>query len=195
MRRVFLVCGYKWHGKDHLARNGTSSYVILSKKKNESLPLDFEKTLHLKFAQHLKQYVLPFIGYTTPENYEAEKDLQSVLPVKGSIRDYLIGIAKASRDLDPDFFVKMLAESLNATSQDVIITDWRYPNEYEFLRQKDEVLTIRVHRAEIPVPESEVISEHSLDFFETDFLLVPVENMELHLEAARQLLPQYFDYS
>jgi hypothetical protein len=71
-------------------------------------------------------------------------------------RGLLIGLAKVARDYDLDFWVKKLYNySSKFNWQYLVIDDWRYPNELEYLEDKygyENVLTVRVER-----PNGEVL--------------------------------------
>lgn len=74
-----------------------------------------------------------------------------------------------------------------------MITDWRYPNELEYLKKykNHKITTIRLFRSDIPIPSTETISEHQLDDMSTDFILVPKTNSEEEFTKACELFPQY----
>lgn len=50
-------------------------------------------------------------------------------------REILISEAAAARDKDPDVFAKMTAQAIFASGgRRIVLTDWRYPNEYSIIR-------------------------------------------------------------
>ena len=51
-------------------------------------------------------------------------------------REILISEAAAAREKDPDIFAKMTAVAIAAEEvRRVVLTDWRYPNEYSIIRE------------------------------------------------------------
>lgn len=67
-------------------------------------------------------------------------------------REILISEAAAARDKDPDVFAKMTAQAISAGGgRRIVLTDWRYPNEYTIVRKAfpDAVITtVHIARAD-----------------------------------------------
>lgn len=178
---IILVSGYRRAGKDFFATHGPVYYNIYSRNYSRDALRDVTRYKRLKFATPLAQLV-PLYFNISPEEYDALKDDPSAIEDNGTVRDYLIAIAKSVRDLDSDFFVRRTAYDVKLAhdeGRDVVITDWRYPNEYEFLQKMfpGQILTVRISREydengkPLPIPDSSIISEHALDDFMFDFYL------------------------
>ena len=102
-------------------------------------------------------------------------------------RKLLQAFGNAGRDYDQDIWVKFAVSSLSQMSSVsfdfVFIDDWRFPNEYEWFASRDKeygVYTVRVHRDDQLVLNSDDVSENSLpdDFDYYDYNIVN-KNMDL----------------
>ena len=180
--RIVLITGYKRMGKDYLTNNGLQGYIILKHPNSRKVLPKIEKCEKLKLAYSLRTLLDGFFGFKIDDqDYDEFKDSKDFLPVKGSIRDYFISIGKATKDIDKEFFVKVLDRQLEEYyhNETVSISDWRYQEEYDYLSAKHDVITVRVHRSydefdqEIDIASVNDDSEHSLDQHEVDFILVP----------------------
>ena len=197
-----IICGYRLTGKDTLYNQlncfGDVPFNWLIYYKD----IDKLKKLmgvgpRLAFADRLKQDVqgqLKEAGIVF--NYEAEKDTRTFLyrgqPI--TYRQMCIDHGLAMRNKDKDYWCRIVTEQVN--SSNAIITDFRFPNEYTFVQQyandnKLPLLSIRVFRKEVPIPPVNEPSEHSLDSFQTDLLLV---RDKADFIKACELFPQYRDY-
>lgn len=181
MTNILLISGYRYAGKDYIVSHGYESYVIFRHpKRTQHLPDPFGLS-RMKFATPLRS-LLATNGYFTPDgigqlDFEHHKDDPDFLPYDGTLRKMFIEIARATRLVDPAFFAKRL--DMELSDQPVVITDWRYPNEYDYLNQHNHLTTLRVHREfdhhgkKLHIPPAEDDSEHSLDNFKTDFVAIP----------------------
>jgi hypothetical protein len=185
MANILLISGFKYAGKDYIVSHGYASYVILRHPRRTQLNLpDPVNLTRMKFATPLRSLLSPD-GYFTPDGissveFEHNKDNQCFLPYDGTMRKLFIEIARATRLVDPTFFAKRLDMEL-ANTDNVVITDWRYPNEHDYLHQHNNITTLRVHREydhhgkKLNMPSEQDDSEHSLDSFKTDFIALPVK--------------------
>lgn len=212
-KTVILVGGYRGMGKDYISQNGLRGYEIffrpgtsqgklrtlLSSLGRVSVPVPI-----FKFADPLRNLLGPFMGLSPDiiAQYDSIKDLKDRLPYNGSIRDYFIGIGAAVRNVDPDFFVKRLIVDIKQCESDtVIVSDWRYPNEFDYMKDQFNVVTVRVHRVMdnddnlLPIPDKNIVSERSLDDTETDFLVTPRSQFKLLFTHVDHLFPQYTSYN
>jgi hypothetical protein len=127
------------------------------------------------FARPLRDLLEPYMGLSlTDIRYERVKDVPDAIPYQGSIRDYFKAIAMATREVDPNFYALRSILAIDKCESDVVITDFRYPNEYEVLAKHygvEHITTIRVHREVGPDPELEVSSENSLLGFEPNIYI------------------------
>lgn len=190
--RIVLICGRKGSGKDTFANliNGVINENSLSgkfsiKKVNENINnldyfLDKQHTPIVKFANPLKESVLyGLMGLTNNEfdNYEKIKDKSEAINYNGTIRNYMIAVAEVVREIDEDFFVKRMYQNLlNNENQNFMCTDWRYPNEYEYLKSKKvEIIKIRINRSKNSNPFLDHKSETSLDNYPMDYIIDVIE--------------------
>lgn len=205
---IRLVCGYRRTGKDTLYRifnglSGMPSNMSGGTNSNEykwrifknpavKTPFVVENVVRVSFADALKKEVVTLLKL--PSSFDTELYKDQPLGDGLTFRDHCIAVAADRRDEDPDYWVKTAFKGPVA-SQPTMVTDWRYPNEYTWLKKQNlDVVTIRLFRKEVPVPDDTIISEHSLDDIATDFLLVPPNQSEIHLEALFKIMPQYRSY-
>ena len=180
MTSILLVSGFRGMGKDYIVNHGYHGYTILQHRKrvSKSLP-DPTNLTRMKFATPLRKLLN---GYFTPDSidaidFEHHKDDPDFLPYNGTLRQLFIEIARATRLVDQDFYAKRL--DMELTDQPAVVTDWRYPNEYDYLAKHNHIVTLRVHREydhhgkRINIPNDDDNSEHSLDNFKTDFIAIP----------------------
>jgi hypothetical protein len=128
------------------------------------------------FADLLKQEAHQEYGTQEPIP-EADKDLKQFIHFQTgqlvSARDIYIEWGGIRRSQDPDYWCRAAFKEASNDSQ-LVVTDWRFINEFRYaFNQFQKVLTIRVYRSEVPEPEMKIASEHSLDDYQTDFLLLP----------------------
>lgn len=191
---MLMICGYKGTGKDFLFKKLSKQETGFSWKVY-SLHTNFlkfqSKIQRVAFADHLKLEVQEKFGI--PIN--AEKDTELV--VRTSLPDYIftprdawIWYGKLMREQDIDYWCKKALVNLEKS---VVITDWRFPNEEVYVKNNfRDVTTVRIYRKDVPIPSSNIESEHSLDHILTDFLLIPEYES---IDHALQIFPQYSSYS
>lgn len=193
-----LICGYRRTGKDTLYQqlNGEGqipfNWTIYAPPGVTDLSAFHRGGPRAAFADALKgevQQQLRTAGVVF--DYEAEKDTRvfRFQHRDTTYRQECIDHGRRRREQDKDCWVKIV---MDAATPDTIVTDFRFPNEYDFLHQSGHPLTtIRVFRGDVPIPDVTEPSEHSLDTFKTDFLLVLFES---DFTDAVQRFPQYRDY-
>lgn len=107
-------------------------------------------------------------------NYDDIKECKEIIPYWGTIRNFFISVASTAREIDPDFFVKSVYNELDKKYPDDTVfwcSDWRYPNERDFLLSKGvEVITIRIIRNDGVHNPINHHSETSLDVCEVDYI-------------------------
>ena len=224
---LFLVTGYRGHGKDTLYKQLADDrhwppynwivYVPELMVGKESPFTDIRPIRRLAFADVLKQEVkTKLISDKLIDHHfdhESYKDIPIILPAESkdqsvnklgsprksveqvtnkTFRDYCIERAEYVRETDPDYWARQVIDQVNQPGN-VMITDWRYPNElcYYFNLQnitKKRVHTIRLFRSQIPIPNDDIMSEHSNDDVLTDYLLVTSTD-DFH--KAVEQFPQY----
>lgn len=184
--QIYLVCGYKRTGKDTLVKmfNTRSEFKWLIYSNSLSNNLVIRNVTRVAFADKLREEVNKSLNIIEEFDYDTFKEI--VVQDGKTYRDILIEHAAYRRNQDPDYWVKQI----NIVGESMI-TDWRYPNELLYLSKHCKAITIRLFRSEVPIPPSDVISEHQLDNTVTDFLLVPNEE---DFEKACKIFPQYQNY-
>lgn len=154
-----LVSGKARSGKDYLA--------------NLMTHFSFNQ---ISFASHLKDLA--------STRYQIDRELFDTQEGKASFvdgrlaRDYLIELAAEYRKFDNDYFVRTAFSSL--PPGDIVVSDFRYPSEYDFIRKwfpDEDVRTIRVSRkTELNL---DTPSEKALDLFHFDYYLDDATTSEL----------------
>lgn len=196
-----LICGYRRTGKDtlyqQLNKQGEIPFnwrVYAAPEADHASQLAWlhQKGPRAAFADELKRQVQDRLKHAgVIFDYEAEKDTR-VFEFEGrktTYRQECIDHGRRRREEDKDYWARIV---LRQGGIDTIITDFRFPNEYAFIKEHvGDVLTIRVFRGEVPIPPAEELSEHSLDPFTADLLLVVSDR---DLEEACKLFPQYRTY-
>lgn len=203
---VYLVCGFRRTGKDYLVQilrgHKPFNWTVYRDSNNPSWRINKRKeVVRISFADKLREEVNQILKIKTVEDYDSVKD-QPIFDGR-TYRDYLIEHALYRRNQDIDYWVKKAAnwDRLNP-DKNYIITDWRYPNEIEYLQTRSiDLVTIRLYRSSIPIPPSDIPSEHSLDYQKTDYLFVLEELGSEDSETdddgfgkACSVFPQYRDY-
>jgi hypothetical protein len=123
------------------------------------------------FADALKEDVAAATGIPVALFHDtATKDypLEGVAP-----RSLLIQHALAARATDPDIYSRRVAELLSVSQeQKTVISDWRYPREYEYLRRTipdAKILRVRIVRP--TVTQRNTASEKALDGEQMDVVI------------------------
>lgn len=204
--KVILICGYRRTGKDtfftKLSSNTNDLFHWRIYKHPNTLNLYIDHTLTYQrtaFADALKEeasiiYGIPII---IPD---ADKDIKQFIHYQTrelvSARDIHIEWGAIRRSEDPDYWCKEAFKRAALSSNDscCAVTDWRFTNEAGYtLDNYDNVLTVRLYRSDVPVPDSSIQSEHDLDNYRTDFLLLR-DDVDGEYEKAIERFPQYIGY-
>lgn len=176
----------------------------------------FSNIVRVAFADILKQEVLDI--YQIPKEYSSDELKDKPIPnfqvseelehkMKNmnemkleppfTFRDFCLYQAKIRRDEDPCYWVKQAYPKICESPENTlcVITDFRYPNEYEYLKSfpENNILTIRIFRSEVPIPGVELKSEHALDDFSTDIIVMSCSEDTYARETVALLktFPQY----
>jgi len=180
-RKMLLVCGYKRTGKDALFN------VLIEQKESYGMSLyrnplvksfckdEYKNATRVAFADKLKQEVLQEYGVKiTDEN----KDID----IGGYTgRQLCIMHSAKKRSNNDDYYC-----NIDLLSDNVIVTDWRSENEYNYWANRKELKTLRIVRSTAEIPTEE--TEHYLDKLNTDYILTD------SFEYSVKLFPQYCDY-
>jgi len=222
MADILLICGYRGTGKDTLYKQlGSKEFNWVIYAPNKDIKFNNKDYQRMASASYLKYEIWQllvtdqFKDYTRFEQIiDIYKD-QPLVEFKGvynpqsittedetkTLRRLLIDYAMAKRQEDPIYWIKNGMHNLISKygpNTDIAVTDWRFNNEYQYckdnLSNSHQITTVRVFRKDVPIPDANEISEHELDHYPTDFLLVSITNPESDFAAAVKLWPQYRDY-
>jgi hypothetical protein len=97
-------------------------------------------------------------------------------------RDVLIDIAADLRERDVDYFVRKAFQDYYDPNAINVITDWRYPNEFEYVKRTFTdvlIITASIFRSEAPIPDESIFSEHQLDDFPVSLSIFPYNDDKL----------------
>lgn len=204
--RVGLICGYRRTGKDKLYSilKGTdvSERFQWRVYKNPANILVINKNLssnkyaRISFADKLKLEASE--EYNIPKRIpDQDKDLKQFIHPQTkelvSARDIYIEWGSIRRTQDIDYWCKEACKGID-TKKMYLVTDWRFQNEAEFLcNNYQNSTTIRIYRSEVPEPDLNIESEHNLDNYCSDLLLLQDDNPEEFAKALKRF-PQYILY-
>ena len=156
-RKVLLLSGFIASGKDTVA-----DYLVSMK--------NYRK---FSFADSLKEFTANKYGFLKSLCYtHAGKKMPYTYPNGDvtTVRDLLIKEGGEQRALNENVWIEYVINSiLKETLEDskIVISDFRYPNEYlQIKKQFDDTTTIRITREDAGITDIE--SEHLLDNFSFD---------------------------
>lgn len=139
------------------------------------------------FADSLKDEVSEIFGLDRSSlDSGAGKEAIWRNDLKLSVRDLLIVYGEIKRKEDPCYFIKLVLEKIRTQKTNrVVISDFRYPLEYEYIQQLFPVVTTaRVVRDSFPKRSD--ASETALDNFLFDFYIDNSKDIEhLHKESEK----------
>ncbi len=174
---VVLLAGYRQHGKDTFFRHisgAQSDFVYKVTAGDEVVYFPQGAYCRVALADVLKQECADILGMSVSdidrrkdEPLEMTYAFKCTTPANSppTVRDVLIDHAAYCRALDPNHYVRRVCGDLRADCV-TVVTDFRYPNEYDFLlEQGKHVVTAWLRREGAPVPDPSVFSEHQLDDF------------------------------
>lgn len=143
--KIILISGYARSGKDTFA---------------ESLVQLLPVAHRVSFAYELKEIANKTLWMLGLNHINLHEDSDKV-----EYRDILIGIARAARKAEPEIFARLACrriDDIRDAGSHVIVTDWRYANEHEYLCDKygkDSVMTVMMNRSgNGPAHEEEGVS-------------------------------------
>ena len=150
-----MISGYLQSGKDTVANYLVKEY----------------KYKRLAFADILKDDVSKIYSIERQllDTTEGKKNFNTVY--KKSNRQILIDHGCDKRKIDPNYWVDKVIDKLKNTKENYVVSDWRFENEYNRIKEKtrEKIITIRINRFD----KSDIndISETSLDNFNFDYTL------------------------
>lgn len=197
-----MICGYKGSGKDTLYQDVNEHRVhvrwnIYYSPHNNNTRRDvFQETYkRVSFADRLKLHTI--------HKYNLDDDIQKDTYIDRlgcTFRQLVITEGRSSTRANPYIWTERALYEYNNTSNiPIFITDWRFDHEYHYLmntwipayRSHARVATARVVRLNVPIPEPNDKSEHFLDHWSTDYLIISKKD-DLH--DVVKFFPQYCDY-
>lgn len=157
-KTLILLAGKASSGKDTVASHLISKYSFT----------------RFAFADALKDYISYKFNIDKHIMYSQQGKKQRYLNTEFTIRDLLINEGCAKRQEDPNYWIKIILKKIQECQGNVVISDFRFPNEYDFLVENlintHNIKTINIIRengAEI----IDDISETSLNNFKFDKII------------------------
>lgn len=189
--RIIGVLGRKRHGKDTFAArlcndHGFTRLAFADKLREAAYQAD------PLIAVEQDEYAL-LDGWCLPYDRPYVTRLQHLVQAVGwerakeirEVRRTLQHIGVGVRELDPDFWVRIVMTEAATINGPVVITDVRFPNEVAAV-VTNAGTTVRVVNPRLPRPDEEHISERALDFYAPRFTVPNVGTIEdLHRHADR----------
>lgn len=149
MSVIIMLSGWAGSGKDAAAsilmdELGFQRFAFADPLKHD-VARETGLSLEHFYSRHLKDCPIEFDGKIT------------------SPRALLIKVAADARANNPNIYANMIADTIQKVgSKRVVISDWRYRNEYEVLKTAFDKV-IRVHITRPGIVQSPEPSEHDLD--------------------------------
>lgn len=187
-----LLTAYKGTGKDTFCKTlqGQESRYTYNIFGQHPLQTElFTNATRIAFADSLKEDVHRKYGFVADDS---NKDQVFVFdPETGELvapRTLYIREAKRCRDLDPDYFTKRALDGARV-DKSIIITDFRNPNELEYVKKLNpNIITARIFRKSVEIPNKSITSEHYLDDILTDLVITDEQTT---MEDVIKIFPQY----
>ena len=124
-----------------------------------------------------------------------------------SPRDIYVEWGAIRRSQDPDYWCREAfipherlfrgdtgSDKASSNRDCYVVTDWRFRNESRYVMARfSDVLTVRLYRSEVPEPDPNIESEHDLDSYCTDVVLLR-DNIDGEFDKMVEKFPQYTDY-
>jgi len=173
--KIVWLSGFAGSGKDTVAS-------ILVKK------YDYHR---VAFADHLKDYVA--IKYGIDRNLcDTVEGKQRKFMDGQTLRDLLIKESAEAKVQDLNIFAEQAFRTMLESKKDlIVISDWRYPHEYEYITgliPSAQHTTIRITRPGLP--SLQIPSEHALDSWKFDHEINNTKLRELEKDIVTYLKNQ-----
>lgn len=206
MPHTILICAYKTTGKDTFFKklqfaSSDFTYDVYSHldSNKENIFKKFNQTniKRFAFADMLKIEAAELYGI--PKDIpDEEKEIKQFLINEKllSARDLYIELGAVRRSENINYWIEKVHKEILLTPDiNAIITDWRFPNEYDFMNSHlNNVKTVRIWRKSVPEPIHNPMlnqdTEHLLDNHLTDYLLLPKGDFNDFIKK----FPQYEHY-
>lgn len=119
-RKIRAFCGFESSGKDY-----SCARLMMTK--------GFKK---LAFADSLREVAFKTIGIPFEEGMEKYDELKRTELINGlNFRNILENLGSAIRRYDTDFWAKTVVKQISECTNNICISDLRYPNEYFTLKK------------------------------------------------------------
>lgn len=190
MSEIILICGYRRSGKDVLCnrimQNNNYNYYVYSNDKQIVLSNNY---IRVGLADSLKQEVNNLYSIDVTDS---NKDNTIVINNKlVSPRDLYIEHARKMKEIDIDYWCKKALSQYINTDKRIIVTDFRLLDEYQYITNNfSNVVTMRIFTSSVPIPDKNINTEHNLNNFTTDYLVL----RENEFNNTVKLFPQYNNY-
>ena len=120
MRKVRAFCGFEQSGKSYSAKR-----LMMTR--------GFK---HVEFADALREAAFHTIGIPFEEGMKRYEELKKTDLINGlTFRNILENLGSAIRKFDRDFWAKSVLKYIDSCTDNICISDLRYPNEYWVLQQ------------------------------------------------------------
>jgi hypothetical protein len=197
--KFLLLCGYRGTGKDTFVDEllfRQENWAIYGKEEGVNYEEVYRIRSKLGLADSVKKQVAQQLGL--PLSISQIDKLKDVMVISGKKLREWINEYTTKKAMEDKFYWENMAMKLIDEDKDdneYVISDFRYRRTYDFFSDnKGGVITARLFRSDNTVPDKKEKTEHILDDFITDFLLVPNVNTEEHFNKCIQILPQYNDF-
>lgn len=208
--QIIFVTGYKRVGKDtfydflsgKIDSGKQYSYNVYCNPEQKSSVNILRKYMNneisrFAFADELKREVLQRFDVSVTDSNKDQEISNNFLRSEKlkTNRDLLKFWGSFRKNSNANYWSQCVLDKIRSKNPSYpLITDWRYLDEYLYFREMNpqtQIVTIRLFRADNPIPPKADISEHDLDDFETDVLLVPSEK---DFDIATEIFPFMRNY-
>lgn len=192
-KMIVAIIGYRRTGKDTLFKilnkeiENYEKWSLYSELECEKHYIFDKQYNRIALAESLKERIckLNSIKYI-----EEEKDLKNIEidNILYSFRDLCIQYANSN---DPLIWIKKVLKIIQKDNKNYMITDLRLLHELKMLEDLENFVSIRIFDGLKEIPCENIKSEHELDSYRTDFLLLRNTNLQNFLV----LFPQYSNFN
>lgn len=189
--RIIGVLGKKRHGKDTFAtrlteEHGFTRFAFADALREAALKLD--PIIRVQFAEYhlLEGWCLPYDhAYTSRLTHLVQalgwERAKEIREVRRTLQRMGVGV----RDLDPEFWLRIVMDAVDNHLGPVVITDVRFPNEVAAVVNRAG-RAVRVVNTRVPVAGDEDVSETALDLYVPHHVVMNAGTIDdLHRHADR----------
>lgn len=184
---VALICGYKRTGKDTFAdelskgnyEHVRAVYARRPHASKEHNAMIFENAFlgaeRITFAGSIRSLVSEILQLPEDSEFLTDRKDEIFTEDGETVRDVMIRIGNEGRKRDPEVWAKKMISEMRRRGWErrFVCSDWRFKNELIAMRREvANVITFRVFRHSVPIPPSDVTSEHDLNDVDVDFVVL-----------------------